>query len=59
MRITQDVRAYAEEHGLDPDSEAWTAIELGMKEKAAEFVDGGAEVYGDGSPPAWAPHSRR
>jgi len=41
MRITQDVRKYAEEHGVGD----WEAIELGMKEKSAEFVDTGAEVY--------------
>ena len=41
MRITADVRAYAEEHGLTPE----VAVELGLKEKAAEFVDHGAKVY--------------
>jgi phosphomethylpyrimidine synthase len=41
MRITADVRAYADEHGLTPE----VAVELGMKEKAAEFVDQGATVY--------------
>ncbi|HEY4409030.1 MAG TPA: phosphomethylpyrimidine synthase ThiC [Acidimicrobiia bacterium] len=41
MRITADVRAYAEEHGLTPDA----AVEIGLKEKAAEFVDQGAKVY--------------
>ena len=41
MRITQDVRAYAAEQGLDD----WEAIELGLKEKADEFVATGAEVY--------------
>jgi phosphomethylpyrimidine synthase len=41
MRITADVRAYAEEHGLTPE----VAVELGLKEKAAEFVDHGAQVY--------------
>ncbi|HET9444482.1 MAG TPA: phosphomethylpyrimidine synthase ThiC [Acidimicrobiales bacterium] len=41
MRITADVRAYAEEHGLTPE----VAVELGLKEKAAEFVDQGAKVY--------------
>jgi len=45
MRITQDVRDYAAEHGLDPDSEAWQAIDIGMKEKSTEFVDTGAQVY--------------
>jgi phosphomethylpyrimidine synthase len=41
MRITQDVRKYAEEHGVGD----WEAIELGMKEKSAEFVESGGEVY--------------
>jgi phosphomethylpyrimidine synthase len=41
MRITADVRAYAEEHGLTPEM----AVEIGLKEKAAEFVDQGAKVY--------------
>jgi phosphomethylpyrimidine synthase len=41
MRITADVRAYADEHGLTPE----VAVEIGMKEKAAEFVDTGAKVY--------------
>jgi phosphomethylpyrimidine synthase len=41
MRITQDVRAYAEEHGLTDVA----AIEFGMKEKAVEFVDSGSEIY--------------
>ena len=41
MRITADVRAYAAEHGLTPE----VAVELGLKEKAAEFVDHGAKVY--------------
>ncbi|HLJ08503.1 MAG TPA: phosphomethylpyrimidine synthase ThiC, partial [Acidimicrobiia bacterium] len=41
MRITADVRAYAEAHGLSPEA----AVEVGLKEKAAEFVDHGAKVY--------------
>jgi phosphomethylpyrimidine synthase len=41
MRITQDVRNYAEEHGLT----SVEAIEAGMGEKAAEFTDRGARVY--------------
>src|SRR3954463_10493725 len=47
MRITQDIRDYAAEHGLDADhdAEGWAAIQLGLKEKASEFVDGGGEVY--------------
>ena len=44
MKITQDVRAYAAEHGVDEG----VAIELGLKEKAAEFVAGGATVYREG-----------
>jgi len=41
MRITQDVRDYAEEHGLT----SVEAIEAGMGEKSAEFTDRGARVY--------------
>ncbi len=41
MKITQDVRDYADEHGID----AQEALEAGMAEKAAEFRDAGAEVY--------------
>ena len=42
MRISQDVRDYAAAHGVGDE----VAIELGMKEKAVEFVAGGAQVYG-------------
>ena len=41
MRITQDVRAYAEAHGVGEEQ----AIELGLKDKAGEFVATGAEIY--------------
>src|SRR3954466_8163469 len=41
MRITQDVRDYAEQHGVAAE----VGIELGLKEKAAEFVDTGAQIY--------------
>ncbi len=41
MRISQDVREYAEQHGMGAEE----AIELGLKEKAAEFVAGGSELY--------------
>jgi phosphomethylpyrimidine synthase len=41
MKITQDVREYAQAHGVTEDR----AIESGMAEKAREFVDSGAEVY--------------
>ncbi len=41
MRISQDVRDYAEQKGMD----LATAVEIGLKEKADEFRDAGAEVY--------------
>jgi len=41
MRISQDVRDYAQSHGLSPEA----AIEVGMKEKSAEFVAGGSTLY--------------
>ncbi len=41
MRISQDVRKYAAEHGVDEKA----ALELGMKEKSAEFAESGGRVY--------------
>jgi len=41
MRISQDVRKYAAEHGVGEIE----ALELGMKEKSQEFLDEGARVY--------------
>ena len=41
MRITQDVRKYAEEHGLSTVD----AIEAGMREKSEEFGEHGNQVY--------------
>ncbi len=41
MKITQDVREYAEKHGV---SEA-DALKKGMEQKAIEFVKKGAEIY--------------
>src|SRR5499426_2938412 len=41
MKITQDVRDYAEQKQLDEQ----TALEAGMREKAEEFKQGGAEIY--------------
>jgi len=41
MKITEDVRKYAEERGLQPDD----ALQAGMQEKSAEFARKGSEVY--------------
>ena len=41
MKITQDVRNYAAEHGISEDH----ALEAGMQEKSGEFVAQGAQVY--------------
>jgi phosphomethylpyrimidine synthase len=41
MKITQDVRDYAAAHGLATEK----ALEEGMREKSAEFVSSGAEIY--------------
>ena len=41
MKITQDVREYAQTHGIT----ATEAIEIGMEEKAKEFVELGGEIY--------------
>jgi phosphomethylpyrimidine synthase len=42
MKITEDVRKFAAEHGLT-DAEA---IESGMQEKRKEFAEKGGEIYG-------------
>ncbi|MCD9032258.1 phosphomethylpyrimidine synthase ThiC [Luteimonas sp. Y-2-2-4F] len=44
MKITQDVREYAAEHGVD----AAQALSAGMAEKSAEFRSQGADVYRPG-----------
>ena len=41
MKITQEVREYAAQHGIDEQE----ARETGMKEKSREFVTGGGEIY--------------
>jgi len=44
MKITQDVRDYAAEHGVGESD----ALQAGMAEKSAQFLDAGAEVYRQG-----------
>jgi phosphomethylpyrimidine synthase len=41
MRISQDVRDYAAGLGVEEE----VAVEIGMKEKSAEFVAGGSDLY--------------
>ena len=41
MKITQDVRDYAAEHGVDEAA----ALEAGMADKSAEFRAAGSEIY--------------
>jgi len=41
MKITQDVREYAQKQGVTEQE----ALAKGMQEKAQEFVDSGAEIY--------------
>ena len=41
MKITQDVRDYADKLGVDEQA----ALSKGMQEKAIEFVKRGSEVY--------------
>ncbi len=41
MRITEDVRKYAAEQGIN-ESEA---LKKGMEEKSSKFIEKGAEVY--------------
>ncbi|HYY94503.1 MAG TPA: phosphomethylpyrimidine synthase ThiC [Pyrinomonadaceae bacterium] len=49
MKITQEVRDYAAQQGLEEQA----ALRAGLKEKAAEFVASGAEIY-QGDVPAGA-----
>jgi len=41
MKITQDVRDYAAQIGMAPED----ALESGLREKSAEFVRSGSELY--------------
>jgi phosphomethylpyrimidine synthase len=41
MKITEDVRKYAEEQGLN----GLELVETGMREKAEEFIKTGGEIY--------------
>jgi phosphomethylpyrimidine synthase len=41
MKITEDVRKYAESLGIKEEE----ALEKGMEEKSKEFIEHGAEVY--------------
>ena len=41
MKITQEIRAFAEQEGLAEDE----AIEAGLEEKAREFREKGSEIY--------------
>jgi len=41
MKITEDVRKFAAEHGMAGEG----ALEEGLKQKAAEFVKSGSEIY--------------
>ena len=41
MKVTQDVREYAEKHGLTEEK----ALEEGLKEKSEEFKQSGLEIY--------------
>ena len=47
MRITEDVRRYAEEHGMAAND----AVAAGLAEKAEEFKQAGGEIYVDANPP--------
>src|SRR5262249_15728455 len=45
MRITQDVRDYAAEHGLETEEDIEAALASGMAEKSREFAEHGNRVY--------------
>jgi phosphomethylpyrimidine synthase len=41
MRITEDVRKFAAEHGITEEA----AIKERLKQKATEFTNAGSEIY--------------
>ncbi len=41
MRITEDVRKFAAEQGINENE----ALDAGLREKAKEFVEKGSDVY--------------
>jgi phosphomethylpyrimidine synthase len=41
MQITQEVRDYAREKGVEPEE----ALHKGLEQKAEQFIDEGAEIY--------------
>jgi phosphomethylpyrimidine synthase len=41
MKITEDVRRYAAEHGLAEGA----AVEAGLREKSEQFARSGGELY--------------
>jgi len=41
MKITEDVRKFAEEQGITAE----TALQRGMEEKSKEFAEKGGEIY--------------
>ena len=45
MKITQDVREYAAKLGMDGTGELTEALEVGLREKAEEFREGGNRIY--------------
>jgi phosphomethylpyrimidine synthase len=51
MKITQDVREYAAQHGVEEEK----ALAVGMQDKAREFISTGAEIY-HGKLPDGAPN---
>jgi phosphomethylpyrimidine synthase len=45
MRITEDVRNYADSQGLKGEDAPERGLQLGLEEKAEEFRKGGGEIY--------------
>ena len=42
MKITEDVRKFAEDNGYGDDE---SALQMGMQEKSKEFRESGSEIY--------------
>jgi phosphomethylpyrimidine synthase len=45
MRITQDVRDFAAEHGLETEEDIEAMLADGMAAKSREFAEHGKQVY--------------
>jgi phosphomethylpyrimidine synthase len=46
MKMTEEIRRYAQGRGIDPETDPGAAIRAGLDERAREFGEAGGELYG-------------